>query len=197
MQVTAAYPGREGKEKILETYLNLIYYGNGSYGIRAAAANYFGITDLAELTDSQAAFLAGLPQTSVVPRPVPEPERRARKRGGRGRCAGAARHSSSTPCATRATSPSERPARRSNTTWLEMEPRRLTSILREPHFSFRVREEAERILGSLPGVTDGALAVRTGGYRITTTPRLRAPAGGQAPRRRQQWVADPLKRTST
>ena len=62
MQVTAAYPGREGKEKILETYLNLIYYGNGSYGIRAAAANYFGITDLAELTNSQAAFLAGLPQ---------------------------------------------------------------------------------------------------------------------------------------
>jgi penicillin-binding protein 1A len=62
MQVTAAYPGREGKEKILETYLNLIYYGNGSYGIRAAAANYFGITDLNELTNSQAAFLAGLPQ---------------------------------------------------------------------------------------------------------------------------------------
>ena len=45
MQVTAAYPGREGKERILETYLNLIYYGNGSYGIRAAAANYFGLTD--------------------------------------------------------------------------------------------------------------------------------------------------------
>ncbi len=62
MQVTAAYPGREGKELILATYLNLIFYGNGSYGIKAAAANYFGLTDLSELTLSQAAFLSALPQ---------------------------------------------------------------------------------------------------------------------------------------
>ena len=45
-KVTDAYPGRAGKETILETYLNLIFYGNGSYGIKAAAANYFGIEDL-------------------------------------------------------------------------------------------------------------------------------------------------------
>jgi membrane peptidoglycan carboxypeptidase len=62
MEVTEAYPGRAGKEKILETYLNLIYYGNGSYGVRAAAANYFGLTDLTQMTVAQAAFLAGLPQ---------------------------------------------------------------------------------------------------------------------------------------
>ena len=61
-QLTAAYPGREGKEKILETYLNLIFYGNGSYGIQAAAANYFGIADLNQLSLAQAAFLAGLPR---------------------------------------------------------------------------------------------------------------------------------------
>ena len=68
-----------------------------------------------------------------------------------------------------------------------MEPRRLTSILREPHFSFRVREEAERILGSLPGVTDGALAVRTGGYRINTT--LDYGLQQEAKRLVAQWVA--------
>ena len=62
LQVTAAYPGHAGKEKILETYLNLIFYGNGSYGIKAAAANYFGLTDLRKLTLAQAAFLAGIPQ---------------------------------------------------------------------------------------------------------------------------------------
>src|SRR6266550_6684401 len=62
LQVTAAYPGRPGKEKILETYLNLIFYGNGSYGIKAAAANYFGLTDLRKITLAQAAFLAGIPQ---------------------------------------------------------------------------------------------------------------------------------------
>ena len=49
-EVTAAYPGRAGKERILETYLNLIYYGNRSYGIKAAAANFFGISDLNQLT---------------------------------------------------------------------------------------------------------------------------------------------------
>ena len=75
MQVTAAYPGREGKEKILETYLNLIYYGNGSYGIRAAAANYFGITDLAELSRFAGRLPGRAAPTSVVLRPVPEPER--------------------------------------------------------------------------------------------------------------------------
>ena len=68
-----------------------------------------------------------------------------------------------------------------------MEPRRLTSILREPHFSFRVREEAERILGSLEGVTDGALAVRTGGYRIITT--LDYELQQEAKRLVAEWVA--------
>ena len=83
----AAYPGRVGKERILETYLNLIYYGNGSYGIQAAAANYFGLTDL----DGSHRFAGRLPggtaAGAVVPRPLPEPERRARHRGGGCRCA--------------------------------------------------------------------------------------------------------------
>ena len=73
MQVTAEYPGREGKERILETYLNLIYYGNGSYGIKAAAANYFGLTNLADMTISQAAFLAALPQAPSYLDPYQNP----------------------------------------------------------------------------------------------------------------------------
>ena len=164
----AAYPGREGKEKILETYLNLIYYGNGSYGIRAAAANYFGITDLADLTNSQAAFLAGLPQRPSFYDPYQNPNGEP---GSEEAAADAlARRDTVVDAMLAEGYLTQREARNAkNTTWLEMEPRRLTSILREPHFSFRVREEAERILGSLPGVTDGALAVRTGGYRIITT----------------------------
>ena len=73
MQVTAEYPGRAGKERILETYLNLIYYGNGSYGIKAAAANYFGLTDLAEMSVAQAAFLAALPQAPSFLDPYQNP----------------------------------------------------------------------------------------------------------------------------
>jgi len=49
------------KEQILELYLNEIYLGIGSYGVAAAALNYFG-KELAQLTVEEAAFLAALPK---------------------------------------------------------------------------------------------------------------------------------------
>ncbi len=168
MQVTAAYPGRDGKEQILETYLNLIYYGNGSYGIRAAAANYFGISDLAELTLAQTAFLAALPQAPSVLDPYQNPN--FDPEDPEAGAADALRERNLVLGAmleegyiTRA---EYNQARR--TTWQEMEPGRITSVLREPHFSFRVRTEAERILRAL-GNENPEAAVRTGGYRIITT----------------------------
>ncbi|MCP9448654.1 MAG: transglycosylase domain-containing protein, partial [Nitrospira sp.] len=51
-----------GKEQILETYLNQIYFGQGAYGVASAAQSYFG-KDLAKLTLAEAAFLAGLPKS--------------------------------------------------------------------------------------------------------------------------------------
>jgi peptidoglycan glycosyltransferase len=60
--LTNAYPGDEGKERILTAYLNQIYYGHAAYGIAAAAEVYFGVSDLKLLTPGQAAILAGLPQ---------------------------------------------------------------------------------------------------------------------------------------
>jgi penicillin-binding protein 1A len=48
-----------GKEGILERYLNTIYFGNGAYGVEAAAGTYFGTT-AARLTLAQSALLAGL-----------------------------------------------------------------------------------------------------------------------------------------
>ena len=56
---------RYSKDQILELYLNEIYYGNLAYGIEAAAETYFGAT-ADKLTLSQAAFLAGLPQSPAV-----------------------------------------------------------------------------------------------------------------------------------
>ncbi|MDP8955325.1 MAG: penicillin-binding transpeptidase domain-containing protein, partial [Actinomycetota bacterium] len=44
---------------ILERYLNTVYFGNGTYGVQAAAELYFGVGSH-ELTQGQAAFLAGL-----------------------------------------------------------------------------------------------------------------------------------------
>ena len=49
------------KDHILELYLNEIYLGGGSYGVAAAALNYFD-KPLAELTVAEAAFLAALPK---------------------------------------------------------------------------------------------------------------------------------------
>jgi penicillin-binding protein 1C len=48
------------KDEILEMYLNSIYYGADSYGIEAAAKNYFSTTP-DKLDLAQAAMLAGLP----------------------------------------------------------------------------------------------------------------------------------------
>lgn len=49
------------KDEILELYLNEIYFGFGSYGVSAAAVNYFN-KSLDELSLSEIAFLAGLPK---------------------------------------------------------------------------------------------------------------------------------------
>ena len=160
MQVTQVYPGRKGKERILDTYLNLIYYGNGSYGIKAAAANYFGLTDLTQMTIAQAAFLAALPQAPSFYDPYQNPEGPRDAMRKRNEVLGAM-------LAEGYITPREH-AEAVATTWEEMNPSRVQSVLREPQFSFRVQREAEAILASL-GVEDPALAVRTGGYRIIST----------------------------
>ncbi|WP_293341433.1 penicillin-binding protein 1A [Parvibaculum sp.] len=49
------------KDQILELYLNEIYLGIGSYGVAAAALNYFG-KPLDELSVAEAAYLATLPK---------------------------------------------------------------------------------------------------------------------------------------
>jgi membrane peptidoglycan carboxypeptidase len=59
------YPGTEGKQRIIEMYLNQVYYGNNAYGIWAAANAYFGKDITSEdpedqLTPSEAAMLASL-----------------------------------------------------------------------------------------------------------------------------------------
>ena len=49
------------KSQILAMYLDAAYFGDGAYGITAAAQHYFGVT-AAQLTWGQAALLAGLLQ---------------------------------------------------------------------------------------------------------------------------------------
>jgi membrane peptidoglycan carboxypeptidase len=62
IRLTQAYPGEEGKQQIITAYLNNSFYGNQSYGVKAAAKSYFG-KPLADLTLAQDAILAAIPQS--------------------------------------------------------------------------------------------------------------------------------------
>ncbi len=50
------------KQEILELYLNQIYFGQGAYGVQAAAKTYFG-KDVSELDTNECAVLAGIPKS--------------------------------------------------------------------------------------------------------------------------------------
>jgi membrane peptidoglycan carboxypeptidase len=62
VRLTEAYPGDKGKQDIITAYLNQNFYGNQTYGVKAAARGYFG-KPLAELTLAQYAILAAIPQS--------------------------------------------------------------------------------------------------------------------------------------
>jgi len=51
----------ESKSKILEQYLNVVYFGQGAYGVQAAAKLYFD-KPLQDLNLAECALLAGLPK---------------------------------------------------------------------------------------------------------------------------------------
>jgi penicillin-binding protein 1A len=64
------------KQDIIERYLNHVYLGNRSYGVKAAAENYFG-KDLGDLSLAECALLAGLPQQPSAYNPA-DPDKRER-----------------------------------------------------------------------------------------------------------------------
>lgn len=64
---------RLSKEEILERYLNIVYFGNGAYGLQAAAETYFN-SRVEELTVGQAALLAGIIRNPQGYEPVGNPD---------------------------------------------------------------------------------------------------------------------------
>lgn len=57
------------KDELLEYYINSIYFGNGYYGIGAAAIGYFN-KDIAECSLSEMAFLCAIPNNPTLYDPV-------------------------------------------------------------------------------------------------------------------------------
>jgi membrane peptidoglycan carboxypeptidase len=69
LELDAAYPGQEGKEQIMEFFLNEMFYGNNGYGIWAAVDRYYG----KDFLQAQGAppDPSASPVPSVAPTPVP------------------------------------------------------------------------------------------------------------------------------
>ena len=64
---------RADKQRVLETYLNLVYFGEGTYGVESAAAHYFS-KPASELTIAESALLAGIIQSPTRFSPGANPD---------------------------------------------------------------------------------------------------------------------------
>ena len=135
------------KSQILEMYLNQIFYGNQSYGIRAAAKTYFGVVDLTKLTLGQMALLAGLPQAPSAYDPIQNPD------------AAKTRRADVLAAMVDNGHITQGEADVANVEPIVVKP--ATTSLYAPHFTFRVREQ---IINEL-----GEKAAYAGGYTILTS----------------------------
>jgi penicillin-binding protein 1A len=70
---------RYSKNRILEMYLNQVYFGHGAYGVEAAARTYFG-KSVSEIGVREAALLAGLPRAPSAYSPFDHPGLAKRRR---------------------------------------------------------------------------------------------------------------------
>src|SRR5574341_270038 len=75
LELERRYP----KDRILEMYLNQVYFGHGAYGVEAAARTYFG-KSVSELNVREAALLAGLPRAPSSYSPFEHGEAAKRRR---------------------------------------------------------------------------------------------------------------------
>src|ERR671923_1651382 len=75
LELERRYP----KDRILEMYLNQVYFGNGAYGVEAASRTYFG-KSVTELSVKEAALLAGLPRAPSTYSPFEHGEAAKRRR---------------------------------------------------------------------------------------------------------------------
>ena len=70
---------QKSKEEIIELYLNTISFGQGTYGIRAAAQRYFN-KDVDELNLTECASLAAIPKSPTYYNPYRNPENNETRR---------------------------------------------------------------------------------------------------------------------
>lgn len=157
------------KDQILELYLNEIYLGNRSYGVAAAALNYFD-KSLDELNIEEAAYLAAIPKGPSNYHPVLNYDRALERRNWViGRMAADGKISRADADAAQAST--------------------LDAVIAPPlgardwaseYFAEEVRKEIASRYG-VEALYDGGLAVRT-----TLDPRLQQVAGNAL----RKWLSD-------
>jgi penicillin-binding protein 1A len=142
------------KQKILDEYLNTVYYGNHAYGVEAASQTYFS-KHARQLTLLQSALLAGLPQAPSVYDPFHNPQAALDRRDEVLRALLTNQD---------ITLAQYQRAARSNS--LGLHPGRIYTRIKQPYFFSYVIDELERQYG--------ANTVREGGLKVYTTidPRL-------------------------
>ena len=136
------------KERILETYMNQVPYGNQAYGIEAAAQTYFA-KSAGDLNLVQSALLAGLPQAPSAYDPFARPE------------AARARRDEVLLAMLEAGDIEQGRYEKALATPLRLHRGELYTKIREPYFFGYVRD----LLIKKYGVT----AVRSGGLKVHTT----------------------------
>ena len=79
LRYAIAFEKNHTKDWILERYLNIAYFGDGAFGVQAAAQHFFSV-DAKDLDLLQSATLAGLVKNPVGYDPVDNPERAESRR---------------------------------------------------------------------------------------------------------------------
>ncbi len=147
---------RYSKQDLLRRYLNQVYFGEGSYGIHAAAHAYFGV-DPAQLTPAQAATLAGKIRAPSALDPRKSPDTVVQRRDQVLRAMHKHRWLSKADLDTALADP------------MTLAPPQPPGVSRAPHFIDFVKREVAKLdeLGSEP--EERRTRVFTGGYTIETT----------------------------
>jgi membrane peptidoglycan carboxypeptidase len=79
LRYAIAFEQNYSKDWILERYLNIAYFGDGAYGVQAAARHYFGV-NAKDLNWVQGATLAGLVKNPTGYDPLSNPDRGLQRR---------------------------------------------------------------------------------------------------------------------
>ena len=156
VQYAARLERRYSKDELLERYLNQVYFGDGAYGIAAAAQTFFA-APTSQLSPAQAATLAGKIRAPEDLDPRSTPQRVLERRDRVLRQMG--RHSWLEPVELDA----------ALATPLEVAPPRPPVATAAPHFVELVKREAAG-LDALGASADGRIKqLFNGGYTIQTT----------------------------